>query len=83
MREWDEGPCATASHKRLEFAIPSRRADSFESALLVWSGCGCPLFGGELFLLAFHTHCFELALFGVVRFLDFLLDLRCRLFQLG
>jgi hypothetical protein len=41
------------------------------------------LFGGQFFLFAFHAHRFELALFGVVRFLHFLLDLRCRFFQLG
>ena len=29
---------------------------------------------GHLFLFAFHAHCFELALFGVVRFLNLGLD---------
>ena len=34
----------------------------------------CLLAGGEFFLFAFHAHGFELAFFGVVGFLDFLLD---------
>ena len=71
-----------------------QRADSVESALC-FSGGPClrsetwgtlfvaMLFGGEFFLLAFHAHCFELALFGVVRFLDFLLDFGRRFFELG
>ena len=41
------------------------------------------LLGGHLFLLAFHAHGLELALFGVVRFLDLGLDLGCRFFELG
>lgn len=38
---------------------------------------------GHLFLLAFHAHCLELALFGVVRFLNLGLNLGCRFFELG
>ena len=37
----------------------------------------------HFFLLAFHAHRFELALFGFVRFHDLGLDLGCRFFELG
>lgn len=40
------------------------------------------LLGSELFLLAFHAHRLELALFGFVRLLHLGLDACCRLFQL-
>ena len=40
------------------------------------------LFGGEFFLLAFHAHLLELALFGFDRCGDFLLDLGCRFLKL-
>ena len=46
-------------------------------------GCMPCLLGGHFFLFAFHAHGFELALFGFVRILDFLLDLGCRFFELG
>src|SRR5581483_8390825 len=40
-------------------------------------------FGAEFFLFAFHAHGFELALFGFVGLLHFLLDGGCRFLELG
>ncbi len=48
----------------------------------VQDGTKC-LLGGEFFLLAFHAHLLELALFGFDRCRNFLLDLGCRFFELG